>query len=153
MSIARTTLAAALLANLLWLCACSMTTPASSASASMAVTAQLTGASEVPPPLATRGSGSVEGTMDGRTQLLRWTVTYTGLSGPVTAAHFHGPSLVGQNAAVVLPIEGNLASPIKGEATLSAAQAADLMAGRWYVNLHTAANPNGEVRGQVAVLQ
>ena len=43
------------------------------------------------------------------------------------------------------------ASPIKGEATLTDAQAADLLAGRWYVNVHTRAHPGGEIRGQVGV--
>ena len=144
--------ATALVASLMWLSACSVPTAAPNVPAAMTMTARLAGASEVPP-LAGGGSGTVEGLMNGQTRALTWTVSYTGLSGPVTAAHFHGPALVGQNAAVALPIGGNLASPIKGEAVLSAAQAADLMAGRWYVNLHTAAHPNGEIRGQVAVLR
>ena len=42
-----------------------------------------------------------------------------------------------------------IVSPLQGSATLTDAQAADLMAGRWYVNIHTAANPNGEIRGQL----
>jgi hypothetical protein len=58
--------------------------------------------------------------------------------------------MAGANAGVVVPITGPLVSPIKGSAVLTAAQAADLMAGKWYVNVHTAANPGGEVRGQVA---
>ena len=144
---------AGLLASLLWVTACTMppATPAAS-STPMEMTARLNGASEVPP-VPGGGSGSVTGTLNKQTGLLNWTVTHTGLSGPLTGAHFHGPALVGQNAGVVVPIGGAMDSPIKGQATLTAAQMADLMAGRWYVNLHTAANPNGEVRGQVAVLQ
>jgi hypothetical protein len=46
-------------------------------------------------------------------------------------------------------VTGSAASPIKGSATLNDAQAADLMAGRWYFNIHTAANKGGEIRGQV----
>ncbi len=42
-----------------------------------------------------------------------------------------------------------MTSPVSGQATLTDAQAADLLAGRWYINLHTAANPGGEIRGQV----
>ncbi|MGN6102228.1 MAG: CHRD domain-containing protein [Devosia sp.] len=38
---------------------------------------------------------------------------------------------------------------MKGHATLTAAQVADLEAGKWYFNVHTAKNPNGEIRGQV----
>ena len=41
------------------------------------------------------------------------------------------------------------ASPIEGQATLSPAQVADLMAGKWYANVHTAANKGGEIRGQI----
>jgi hypothetical protein len=52
---------------------------------------------------------------------------------------------------VALPFAGSLDSPIKGTATLTAAQSADLLAGKWYVNLHTAANGGGEIRGQALV--
>jgi hypothetical protein len=97
---------------------------------------------DAPPP-------PVEASFDAKTNMLNWTVTYAGLSGPATAAHFHGPAMPGANAGVVVPITGALASPIKGSAVLTAAQAADLVAGKWYVNVHTAANPGGEVRGQV----
>ena len=107
----------------------------------------MTGSEEVPV-VNTGGRGTLEGMYNKETRLLAYTVTYTGLSGPATAAHFHGPASVGQNAGIVLPI-ANPADPIKGEATLTEAQAADLLAGRWYVNVHTRAHPGGEVRGQV----
>jgi hypothetical protein len=113
------------------------------------ISARLSGASEVPP-VAGSASGMMEATFDAKTNMLNWTVTYSGLSGPVTAAHFHGPAMPGANAGVVVPLTGPLVSPIKGSAVLTAAQTADMMAGKWYVNVHTAANPNGEVRGQVA---
>ena len=87
--------------------------------------------------------------MNKDTHVLSWTVTYAGLSGPTTGGHFHGPAMAGQNAGVVVPLGGSLASPIKGMATLTAAQESDLMAGKWYLNLHTAAHPGGEIRGQV----
>jgi hypothetical protein len=67
----------------------------------------------------------------------------------VKAGHFHGPAAAGANAGVALGFTGSVESPIKGSATLTPAQLADLTAGKWYVNLHTAANPGGEVRGQV----
>jgi len=52
-------------------------------------------------------------------------------------------------AGVEVPITGDLTSPITGSASVTDAQAADLRAGKWYVNVHTAANPGGEIRGQV----
>jgi hypothetical protein len=70
------------------------------------------------------------------------------LSGAATAAHFHGPADPGKNAGVAVPITPNT-SPLEGSTTLTDAQAADLQAGRWYVNVHTAANPGGEIRGQL----
>jgi len=115
-----------------------------------AFTTQLRAANEVPP-VASQGSGSVDAVFNKDTNLLRWKVSYAGLSGPATAAHFHGPASAGSNAGVALPWPGPITSPMEGSATLTAAQAADLMAGRWYANIHTAANPGGEVRGQMAV--
>ena len=112
----------------------------------MSMKNQLTGAQEVPP-VATGGTGTADTTFDKSTNVLTWTVTYSGLSGPVTAGHLHGPAMPGANAGVVVPFTGDLSSPIRGKATLTAAQAADLTAGRWYVNLHTAKHPVGEIRG------
>ena len=114
----------------------------------MSMKNQLSGAQEVPP-VTTGGTGSVDTTFDKSTNVLTWTVTYAGLSGPVTAGHFHGPAAAGANAGVAVPFTGNLSSPIRGKATLTTAQVADLTAGRWYVNLHTAKHPGGEIRGQV----
>ncbi len=114
----------------------------------MSMKNQLTGAQEVPP-VTTGGTGTADTTFDKSTNVLTWTVTYSGLSGPVTAGHLHGPAMPGANAGVVVPFTGDLSSPIRGKATLTAAQVADLTAGRWYVNLHTAKHPGGEIRGQV----
>ncbi len=112
------------------------------------MTASLFGANEVPP-VSGNANGMVETSLNKQTNVLTWTVTYSGLSGPATAGHFHGPALVGTSAGVALPLIGDLTSPIKGSATLTSVQSADLMAGLWYMNLHTAANPNGEIRGQL----
>ena len=108
----------------------------------------LSGAAEVPP-VATSATGTAEVKLNKSTNLLSWKVSYSGLSGPATAGHFHGPAASGANAGVVLPFTGTMSSGMTGQATLTAAQLADLMAGRWYVNIHTAANPGGEIRGQV----
>lgn len=136
---------AALLTGLSGLAACGV---APSLPQATPMTARLSGAGEVPP-VAGTGSAAAEARLDPTTRRLEWTVTHAGLSGPVTAAHFHGPAAAGENAGVALPLAGSLESPIRGSGTLSAAQVSDLMAGRWYLNLHTAAHPAGEVRGQV----
>ena len=83
--------------------------------------------------------------------MLTWKGSYSGLTGPATAAHFHGPAEPGKNAGVVVPVfQGPTAkSPFEGSTALTDAQAADLMAGRWYFNIHTDANKGGEIRGQV----
>jgi hypothetical protein len=110
--------------------------------------ADLKGATEVPPN-DSKGTGAVDAAYDTTSKKFSWTITYSALTGPATAAHFHGPAAATANAPPVVPLSGNLASPIKGDATLTDAQAADLQAGRWYFNVHTAAHTNGELRGQV----
>lgn len=118
----------------------------------MTFSGNLSGAQEVPANTSA-GAGRVDASLDKSTHVLTWTVTYDGLSGPVKAGHFHGPAYAGSNANVALGLTGQVESPIKGSATLTAAQLAQLMAGQWYVNLHTAAHPAGEVRGQVLPTQ
>ena len=110
--------------------------------------ATLDGKAEVPPNTSA-ATGTADIDYDAATKKLSWKVTYSGLSGPATAAHFHGPAEAGKNAGVAVPIANIASSPAEGSATLTDAQAADLMAGKYYVNIHTAANPGGELRGQV----
>ncbi len=111
----------------------------------------LTGAQQVPP-VETAGSGTADLIYDPATRMLIWNITYSGLSAPATMAHFHGPAAAGANGPVTvwLSNKGSPAdSPIKGEATLTAEQAAQFTAGQWYINVHTSAHPAGEIRGQV----
>jgi hypothetical protein len=115
---------------------------------SIKMEAKLDAAQEVPPTDG-KGTGTAQVTFDTETKKLDWTVEYSGLTGPATGAHFHGPAAPGENADVAVPLSGDLASPIKGSATLTDAQAADLEAGKYYVNVHTAANQGREIRGQV----
>jgi hypothetical protein len=110
--------------------------------------ATLDGKSEVPPNTSA-ATGAADIDYDAASKKLSWKVTYTGLSGPATAAHFHGPAEAGKNAGVAVAIPNATSSPAEGSATLTEAQAADLAAGKYYVNIHTAANPGGEIRGQV----
>ena len=114
----------------------------------VAFSTQMRASSEVPPN-ASQGSGMVDAVFDKNTNLLRWKANFSGLTGPATMAHFHGPAAEGSNAGVALPWTGPISSPLEGSATLTPAQAADLMAGRWYANVHTAAHPGGEIRGQM----
>lgn len=106
-------------------------------------------ASQEVPPNDSKGRGTAELTYDATSKELTWTITFEGLTGPALAAHFHGPAEPGNNAGVAVPIGQNLTSPVTGKATLTDEQAADLTAGRWYINIHTAANKAGEIRGQV----
>lgn len=121
--------------------------PASFA-ASETYTAVLTTAAEVPP-VDGKGSGTLTATYDTATKKLTYTVTYKELSGAAVAAHFHGPADAKSNAGVVVPVKEVTPNQLKGEAILTDAQAADLQAGKWYFNIHTAANKGGEIRGQV----
>ncbi|TWA94284.1 CHRD domain-containing protein [Bradyrhizobium stylosanthis] len=109
--------------------------------------AELRGSNEVPPN-ASAGSGKAEAALDTATKVLTYTVTYSGLSGPALGAHFHGPSEPGKNAGIALPFK-SAQSPIQGTATLTETQATDLLEGKWYANIHTGANPGGELRGQM----
>jgi hypothetical protein len=96
------------------------------------------------------GTGHVQLLYDPKERRLTWKGSFSGLSGPVTAAHFHGPAQEGRNAGIALVISANgLSSPFEGNAILSPAQEQDLLAERWYINLHTSAFPAGEIRGQV----
>jgi hypothetical protein len=98
----------------------------------------------------TAATGNAAVTYDTASKQVTWRITHAGLSGPPTAAHFHGPAQPGANAGVAVPIPNVATSPVQGSATLTDAQAADLLAGRYYINIHTAANPGGEIRGQVS---
>ena len=106
-------------------------------------------ATEEVPPNASKGTGNVEATYDTSSKKLSWKGSYSGLTGPVTAAHFHGPAEKGKNAGVVVPVDA-AKTPFEGSATLTDPQAADLQKGEWYFNVHTAENKGGEIRGQMA---
>lgn len=122
--------------------------PAAALAQAMTQEVMLSGANEVPA-VTTSGSGVATVTYDPATKMLTWSVTYDGLSGDATGAHFHGPAEPGANAGVVVPMD-HAAKPIAGSATLTDEQAGQFTAGLWYINIHTAANRGGEIRGWVA---
>jgi hypothetical protein len=89
---------------------------------------------------------------DDMTNVFSWDISWIDLSGPALAAHFHGPAMANQNAGVQVNFL-SLAPPSTGNVVISNAQSADLLADLWYINIHTAANPGGEIRGQVFVVR
>ncbi len=120
----------------------------SSLAATIQLRAFLNGAQEVPPNLATPATGTGVITFNTATRQLTWSISYSGLQSPISDAHFHGPTPAGVDAGVQVPI-GPGASPLTGSATLTPPQAVDLLAGQYYVNIHTDSLPGGEIRGQV----
>lgn len=116
--------------------------------ATVALKADLKGASEVPAKEGA-GTGTLTATLDTDTHQLKYHVAYRGLTGAVSAAHFHGPAAEGVNAKPQVPVKAPFDSPIDETATVTPEQEKDLLDGKWYFNLHTAANPGGEIRGQV----
>jgi hypothetical protein len=118
--------------------------------------ATLNGSTEVPP-TTSPGTGTATVTYDAASKTVTWDGTFSGLTGPATAAHIHGPAEAGKNAGVIVPLSQQgtpFTSPFKGSATLDDAKAtalsSALTSGQAYVNIHTAANPGGELRGQLA---
>lgn len=110
--------------------------------------ATLTGGAEVPPTTST-GKGMATVTLDTATHMITYDVTFSGFTSAVMAAHIHGPAPAGKNAGVVVPLGNAPKSPIHGTATLTAEQQKDLEDGMMYINVHTANNKSGAVRGQL----
>ena len=121
------------------------------ATTSTACMATLDGSNEVPS-VTTDGTGEATIEFNPSNNELSWTIEFSDLSGPATAAHFHGPAAEGTNAGVQVNIGdiSGLDSPMEGSTMLTAEQASSLMDGMLYINIHTTMNPNGEIRGQVS---
>jgi hypothetical protein len=100
---------------------------------------------EVPPNTST-GKGTATLTVDTNSKQATWKITFDGLTGDAVAAHFHGPAEPGKNAGPVIDISNSIN---EGSTTLTDQQLSDLQAGLWYINIHTAKFPDGEIRGQV----
>ena len=124
-----------------------MLIPVAALAETVALAADLSGTVQVPAN-PSKGKGTLTATYDTDTKTFSWSGTYAGLTGQPIAAHFHGPADTKMNAPVALNMDKH-ASPFQGTATLTDAQAADLLAGRWYANFHTPSYPGGELRGQV----
>jgi len=126
---------------------------AAGGNADVTVGAKLTAKQEIPAQAVkdAKAAGSFTGSIAGSklTYSLTYSLTFSGLTGPATAAHIHLGAM-GKSGNVVVPICGPCKSPVKGSATLSKALLADLKTHKLYVNVHTAKNPAGEIRGQLA---
>src|ERR1700679_928201 len=120
-------------------CALTMVSVAAQA-ATINLKGDLKGSAEVPPK-DSAGTGTLTATLNTETNEFTYHIEFSGLTGPVAAAHFHGPAAGGVKAKPQPPIKGTpITSPIEGKATLTSEQAKDLADGKWYFNLHTAAN-------------
>jgi CHRD domain len=105
----------------------------------------LTGAKEVPANTSPN-TGTINATYNKDTNVLDYTVTWTGFV--ATNMHFHKgePTVSGPP---VLPILAPWTSPKSGTFTLTEAQEVDLLAGLYYINIHSQAYPGGEIRVQM----
>ena len=113
------------------------------------IRASLNGAQETPA-VTTNATGLGSFTLSQSFDKLRFRVAFAGLSGPVTGAHFHSGA-VGVSGPVVVPLDAFVTGNVlEGEIVPTQAFLASLALGEIYINLHTAANPGGEIRGQLA---
>lgn len=113
--------------------------------------ASLNGAQEVPP-VDTAATGSGNFTLDADAGIMVYSVSFSGLSGPVTSAHFHAGA-VGVSGGIIVDLSDEFVGDddgfVQGAAAFSDSEIAQLQAGNVYINLHTEANPDGEIRGQL----
>jgi hypothetical protein len=120
---------------------------ATGGSSAVKLTAKLGPRSETPAPKgAARAAGLFTATLSGRS--LTWRLTFSRLTGKALAAHLH-LGKAGVAGPVAIPLCGPCTSGVHGKVTVGVKVRAALVAGRVYVNVHTAKNPAGEIRGQV----
>ncbi len=118
-----------------------------SGSAAVKLTAKLDARHEIPAPKgAARAHGLFTATLSGRS--LAWRLTFSRLTGKALAAHIH-LGRTGVAGPVAVPLCGPCSSGVHRTVTVTAKVRAALLAGTAYVNVHTARNPSGEIRGQV----
>jgi hypothetical protein len=104
-------------------------------------------AAQETPVNASPGKGWATATIDTTFKHISYYLFYEGLTGAPIAAHFHGNALQGTPAAVKISLTTS-ASPMTGTVSYAPSDQGAIFAGLFYVNLHTAANPGGEIRGQ-----
>jgi hypothetical protein len=121
-----------------------------SATTTVKFKAQLNNGQEVPHVKTAGGSGRFDATLTRNTTggTLKWTLTFRKLSGKATAAHIH-MGVKGKSGGILVSLCGPCKSPASGTSTVSKTQITAMLKGKTYVNVHTAKNPNGEIRGQI----
>lgn len=125
-------------------------------STAVPATVLMSGQAERPAAVVTSGTGAGTFGLDGST--LYFSINYSGLSGTATAAHIHGPAPTTSSTNVLVDLSPyhvgafSTAGTFAGNLTLTTAQRDALLNGMTYVNIHTAANPGGEIRGQIALV-
>lgn len=109
---------------------------------------RLSAAAELPPNTS-RATGTARVTLDRATRVMTYELTFENLTGPAIAAHFHAGA--GDQAGIRIALIGaaRAPGPLTGQVGLNPQEAADLLAGRWYVNIHTPSHPDGEIRAQL----
>ena len=115
------------------------------------VSATLKNSTEVPRPKGAtfaRGMFSGKYVEHGKTATLTWKLTFSRLTGAAVAAHIHAGKR-GVAGAVIVPLCGPCRNGQVGKATITAATISKLESGAAYVNVHTAKNAAGEIRGQI----
>ena len=118
------------------------------------ISGNASGSQEVPA-VATSATGTLSGSYNARTNLLTYSINWTGLSGNVSVAHFHGPADAGVSADPVHDISimtNGMTGSTSASVTLSESTESHLLNGKLYYNLHTVLHPGGEIRGQVSAI-
>jgi hypothetical protein len=123
-------------------------------------------AAQVVPSSGATAAGSIDGSYDTKTHLFTYTLSWIGLSGNPTSIHIHGLGDAGANAipsSAGGPFVNGIIQTIPNVAAISGSTSGtlyidntvlredDLLAGKYYVDIHTAAKPNGEIRGQIVL--
>ncbi len=115
-------------------------------------TATYKGSNEVPANAST-ATGTITGTYNDSTNTITFTITFSGLGSNTVAAHFHGPAFPGTNANVIYPHTGFptgvTSGTFSGTQVITDAEEKDLLAGKWYSNIHTTIFQGGEIRALI----
>lgn len=128
--------------------------PAPAPAASFSFIAVLNSGQEIQTPKpASNAQGTALMTLDNKTKMLCYSISFLDLVGGETAAHFHGPASAGENAPILYFITPDVSPPGSPKTgcvgPLSNQHVRDLKKGLFYINVHSSEFPAGETRGQV----